>query len=119
LSLYFQVWPPEDLPASKIAIRKPDFDGVDAFRRMTEALYATAESKDGGTKVKFDLRVQDGEIGYFTDRGGSLHLLKPGRHLRLPGSLDSHLHACTLNAPEVHLPPPEVPACVDEMLVGA
>jgi hypothetical protein len=103
-----KVWPEGALPASKIALRKPDFDGANAFEDLKQALYAKAEGKEGGTKMKFDLRVQDGEIGYFLDRGGGLHLLRPGRHLRLPGSLDGALYACSLNADEVHLPPPSV-----------
>ncbi|MDR3739467.1 MAG: hypothetical protein P4L40_10645, partial [Terracidiphilus sp.] len=101
-----KVYPEGSLPPSKIAILKPTFDGADAFEQLKTALYSHAESKDGGTKYKFDLRVQDGELGFYLDRGGGLHLLKPGRHLRLPGSLDGPLHACRLNADEIHLPPP-------------
>lgn len=63
-----KVWPEGDLPPSKVTLKKPDFDGADAFNMMKEALYAKAGSKDGGSTVKFDLRVQDGEIGYYCDR---------------------------------------------------
>jgi hypothetical protein len=71
-----KVWPQGALPASKIAIRKPDFQGAEGFRKLKASLYDKAESMDSGSTVTFDVSVQDGEIGYFLSRGHRLHLLK-------------------------------------------
>jgi hypothetical protein len=59
-----KVWPAGALPASTIALVKPAYEGALGFVAMKEALYAKAESKDTGTLAKFDIRVQDNEIGY-------------------------------------------------------
>ena len=70
-----QVWPTGALPASTINLLRPRYEGAAGFVAMKNDLYARSETKDTGTLAKYDIRVQDGEIGYYLSRGGRLHLL--------------------------------------------
>lgn len=100
-----RVWPTGALPDSEIDSRKPQFGGEHGFEDLKRALYDRGESKSGGTSVTFDIRVQEGQLGYYTSRGGTLHLLKVGRHYKAPGSRDSSYAVVSLDRDEVHLPP--------------
>jgi len=99
-----KVWPQGALPPSKICIHRPNFQGTTGFKLLKESLYKDAESLDSGSTVTFDISVQEGEIGYYLSRGHRLHLLKPGRHWRKPGSLDGPLFCVPLNRTELQLP---------------
>ena len=47
----WQVWPSGALPVSKIAVRKPDFEGATGFTDLKEHLYSKGEKKVRGVCV--------------------------------------------------------------------
>lgn len=53
-----KVWPEGSLPPSKVAVRKPDFQGSTGFNNLKRSLYESATSMDSATTVTFDISVQ-------------------------------------------------------------
>jgi len=99
------VFPAGALPASSVCMRSPDFSGPSGFRALKTELYDSAKSKAMLTSIRFEVRVQDGEIGYYSDRDARLHLLKPGKHVRGPLSRVSPLRVAGLDTDTLALPP--------------